>query len=541
MGFSDIGCYGGEIDTPNLNALAANGLRFTQFYNTARCSPSRASLLTGLHPHQVGVGILTAYDGPDGYEGHLNHNGVTSAEVLRKAGYGTYMSGKWHLTRNDDLYNPDDDTWPCKRGFDHHFGTLCGAGNYFSPRTIQRDGRVIEQEVRDDPDFYYTDAISDQAVAYIEGHFAATPDRPFFQYVAYTAPHWPLHAKPQDIAKYRGRFAAGWDALRRERLQRMIAMGLIDPAWKLTDRDPEVPAWENVEHKSWEERRMEVYAAQVDCMDQGIGRILACLRRLGQLDNTLVIFLADNGGCAEELEGEWARQLARRHTNEIASGSTTPNGRPVQYGNDPDVMPGDESTYQSYGVPWANLSNTPFRLYKHWTHEGGIATPFIVHWPKGLAAKGEWRRQPAQLTDVMATILDVTGAAYPAEHDGHAILPCEGQSLAPVFAGGDRDVTLFFEHEGNAAVRRGRWKLVKNFPGSPTGRRSGGRPATPSPWELYDVGADRTEMHDLAGEHPQVVEELAAAWDAWAGRCGVIPRERILDIQKAWRERQAGG
>ncbi|MFW6154358.1 MAG: arylsulfatase [Planctomycetota bacterium] len=535
MGFSDIGCYGGEVDTPNLNALADNGLRFTQFYNTARCSPSRASLLTGLHPHQVGVGILTAYDGPEGYEGHLNRSGATIAEVLKASGYGTSMSGKWHLTRNDDLYDVDDDSHPRKRGFDHHFGTLCGAGSFFSPRTIQRDGELIEQEVRDDPGFYYTDAISDQAVAYIEEHFEKTPDRPFFQYVAYTAPHWPLHAKPDDIAKYEGRFADGWDTLREQRIERMVDMGLIDPSWKLTPRDPEVPAWDDAEHKAWEQRRMEVYAAQIDCMDQGIGRILDSLRRLGQLDNTLVIFLADNGGCAEELAGEWARRLAERN-REITSGNVTPNGQPIRYGNDPDVMPCDDSTYQSYGVPWANLSNTPFRLYKHWTHEGGIATPFIVHWPKGLAATGELRHQPAQLTDVMATVLEVTGAAYPETHEGHAILPLEGQSLTPLFENQDRDVTLFFEHEGNAAVRRGRLKLVKNFSGSPTGKRSGGRPATPSPWELYDIETDRTELNDLAADHPEVVEALATSWEDWATRCGVIPRERILEIQRKRRE-----
>ncbi|HOI54572.1 MAG TPA: arylsulfatase, partial [Phycisphaerae bacterium] len=415
MGYSDLGCYGGEARTPSLDGLAGGGIRFTQFSSTPRCSPSRASLMTGLHPHQVGIGILTGYDGPDGYEGNLNRNGITLAELLRAGGYRTSMSGKWHLMRNDYLADPDCDSRPEHRGFERYFGTLCGAGNYFSPRMIVRDGRFIDDEVRNDPDFYYTDAVSDHAVDFIDRHFRETPGQPFFQYVAYTAPHWPLHAKPADIARYQGRFAAGWDELRRQRLRRMIDLGLIDPAWQLSPRDPAVPAWADAPDKPWHERRMEVYAAQIDCMDQGIGRILDALRRHGQLDNTLVLFLADNGGCAEELSAEWGRQAAGR---EIGTGPCTSDGRPVRYGNDPGVMPGDESTYQSYGVEWANLSNTPFRLYKHWTHEGGIATPLIVHWPAGIAARGELRHQPGQLTDIMATLVDITGIRYPEEFNG---------------------------------------------------------------------------------------------------------------------------
>ncbi|MBN2583670.1 MAG: sulfatase-like hydrolase/transferase, partial [Planctomycetes bacterium] len=217
MGYSDLGCYGGEAETPNLDRLAHGGIRFTQFNNTPRCSPSRASLMTGLHPHQVGVGILTGYDGPDGYEGNLNHNGITMAELLGANGYRTCMSGKWHLVRNDYITDTTCDTWPCRRGFQHYFGTLAGAGNYFSPRTLVRDDHFIDDEARDDPDFYYTDAVSDNAVAFIDRHFGESPDEPLFQYVAYTAPHWPLHAKEADIAKYKGRFADGWDVLRRKR------------------------------------------------------------------------------------------------------------------------------------------------------------------------------------------------------------------------------------------------------------------------------------------------------------------------------------
>ncbi len=534
MGYSDIGCYGGEVDTPNLDRLAAGGLRFTQCNNTPRCSPSRASLMTGLHPHQVGVGILTNYDGPDGYEGNLNHNGVTMAEMLREHGYRTYMSGKWHLVRNDHVYNPESDTWPRKRGFERYFGTLCGAGNYFSPRAIVRDDEIIEQQVHDDPDFYYTEAISDNAAAFIDQHFAESPDQPFFQYVAYTAPHWPLHARPQDIAKYKGRFAGGWDELRRQRLQRMVDMGLLDPQWKLSQRDPGVPQWDEAENKEWEERRMEVYAAQIDSMDQGIGRILQALERNNQLDNTIIIFLADNGGCAEEIQGQWADRM---RDTVSGSGAETPDGRSIQYGNDPRYMPGDESTYQSYGVPWANLSNTPFRMYKHWTHEGGIATPFIVHWPSGIAARGELRHQPAQLVDVMATVVEVTGAQYPQQYNGHAILPLEGQSLVPVFENRQRDITLYFEHEGNAAVRRGKWKLVRNFTAASSAVPGFDEPGQRGDWELYDLEADRTEVHDLADEYPEIVAEMATDYEAWANRCGVIPREELLRAAKAWHQK----
>jgi len=470
--------------------------------------------------------------------GEISAAGHTWSQLLREAGYRTYMSGKWHLTRNDELYNPRADSWPTARGFERHFGTLCGAGNFFSPKTLARDGRIIEEEARNDPDFYYTDAISDHAVQYIDEHFAAHADQPFFQYVAYTAPHWPLHAREEDIAKYRGRFAEGWDTLRTQRLDRMIEMGLINPAWKLTPSDPAMPPWEEAPDKPWEQRRMEVYAAQIDAMDQGIGRIIDALQRHDQLDNTLIIFLSDNGGCAEEILSPWADDFADR----VSGGWThATDGRPIQYGNNPAYMPGDESTYQSYGVAWANLSNTPFRLYKHWTHEGGIATPFIVHWPDGLDARNELRHQPAQLTDVMATLIDITGVDYPAEHAGHPVCPPEGSSLMPVLEDDSPrpDATLFFEHEGNAAVRRGKWKLVRNFTAAVSGRISFNEPGARGDWELYDMDADRSEMHNVVDEHPQLVKEMAEAYEAWANHVGVIPRDQLLAAAKAWCEQQA--
>lgn len=513
MGFSDIGCYGGEIETPNLDRLAANGLRYSQFYNTARCSPSRASLLTGLHPHQTGVGILTYDTGPEGYAGDLNRRCVTIAEVLKAADYRTYLSGKWHVAKS--LTEPTE-SWPLQRGFDEFWGTIIGAGSFYHPNTLTHGNDDADHEAKDDPEFFYTDAINDRAAGYIRGHAAEHADTPFFLYVAHTAPHWPLHAHDQDIAKYKGRFDAGWDRLREERLERLVASGLIQPAWTLTDRDPTQPPWTEAERRDWLLRCMEVYAAQIDRMDQGIGRILTALEETGQLDNTLLLFLSDNGGCAEDIPvGVTAREMVDQL---MIAQATTRDGKPVRFGNDRDIMPGAEDTYQSYETAWANLSNTPFRLYKHFIHEGGIATPLIVHWPSGISEPGGLRHGPGQLPDIMATVLEVTGAAYPQRFGGHDILPLEGTSLAPSFeADGVERGPLYWEHEGNAAVRVGRWKLVRRYPG---------------PWELYDMEADRTELHDLATGQPDRVREMAALYESWAARCGVIPREKILELMK---------
>jgi arylsulfatase A-like enzyme len=514
MGFSDIGCYGAEIETPNLDRLALGGLRYSQFYNTARCSPSRASLLTGLHPHQTGIGILTYDTGPEGYAGNLNKNCVTIAEVLKSKNYKSYLSGKWHIAKS--LTEPTD-AWPLQRGFDEFFGTIIGAGSFFNPNTLTRGNDNIEHEAEKNPAFFYTDAISDQAVAFITTHKRGHPDRPFFQYVAYTAPHWPLHAHEEDVAKYKGRFDAGWDKLREERLARLVRSEIIRPYWQLSDRDPTQPPWTEADFRKWRLRCMEVYAAQIDRMDQGIGRIIQALEETDQFENTLIIFLSDNGGCAEDIpEGVTTKELVDEL---MIAKATTRTGEPVRFGKIPTIMPGGEDTYQSYGTAWANLSNTPFRLYKHWVHEGGIATPLIVHWPRGIKQAGGLRHSPGQLPDIMATILEVTGATYPRERDGHAILPCEGESLVPSFASEKVERgPLFWEHEGNAAVRIGKWKLVRNYPG---------------PWELYDMDADRTEMHDLATQHPEKGQQMSELYAAWAERCGVIPREKILELMKA--------
>lgn len=507
MGYSDLGCYGGEVHTPNLNRLASGGLRFTQFYNTARCCPSRASLLTGLHPHQTGVGHMMRDDGLEGYRGDLNDHCVTIAEVLKSAGYATYMSGKWHITRYITPDGPKH-SWPSQRGFDCYYGIITGAANYWKPNTLSRDNDPIAHDEL--PEGYFlTDAISDEAAAFIRDHVRERPDQPFFTYVAYTAPHWPLHAHEEDIARYEGRFAAGWDQLREERLLRMREMGILDETWALSDRDPTQPPWQDAPHKTWNQPRMEVYAAQIDRMDQGIGRVVQALEEAQQLGNTLILFLSDNGGCAEELRGP-----AHRAQNGAIITATTHDGKPVYRGNDPAILPGPETTYQSYGVPWANLSNTPFREYKHWVHEGGIATPLIVHWPDRIKTSG-LRHQPGQLPDIMATCLEVAEADYPEEYSGNSILPLEGASLVPIFDGSESDKeALYWEHEGNKAIRRGKWKLVTKYPG---------------PWELYDMEADRTELNDLSAMYPELVKELSGLYQDWADRCSVEPWDQILE------------
>ena len=514
MGFSDIGCYGGEIRTPNLDRLAADGLRFTQFYNTARCCPTRASLLTGLYQHQAGVGHMMSDKGYDGYRGDLNNRCVTIAEVLKQAGYSTYMSGKWHVTKHRGPDGPKYN-WPRQRGFDRFFGTIHGAGSFYDPCSLTRDNTQIPP---DSDDFYYTNAISDNAVRFISEHKSRNKERPFFMYVAYTAPHWPMHALPKDIARYKGRYDKGWDALRAERHKRMTQMGIVESKWKITPRDSGVPPWSEAKDKAWHARRMEVYAAMVDCLDQGVGRIVSELKKSSNFDNTLILFLADNGGCAEgygsrgRIRPDPSKQVTLKpmDKNQLQPDmqpKVTRDGRPVRVGY--GVMPGPADTYIAYGKPWANASNTPFRLYKHWVHEGGIATPLIAHWPARIRAHGELRQQPGHLIDIMATCVETAGAKYPSEYKGNNITPMEGKSLVPAFD--DKPLgprALYWEHEGNRAVRRGKWKLVSKHPGG---------------WELYDLEADRTELNNLAQKYPQKVQQLKAMYESWAARCDVQP------------------
>jgi arylsulfatase len=508
LGFSDPGCYGGEIRTPTIDRLAREGVRLSQFYTSARCSPSRASLLTGLHPQQVGLGILTNDDRPRGYPGSLAAGCITVAEILRGHDYATGLVGKWHLAAS--LGRPSG-AWPLRRGFDRFFGTLSGCGSYYDPPTLTRGEANAESDARD-PAFFYTDAITGEAVRFVDGH--ARTGRPFFLYVAYTAPHWPLHAPDEaEIAAYDGVFDDGWDALRERRLERQLAAGVLGPEAELSDPDLDRPAWADAPHREWQLRRMQVYAAQVERMDRGIGRIVAALEAAAALDNTIVVFLSDNGASPEELP---LVPLEHFRLRADILRDRTREGVPVSIGNDPDVPPGSEATFQSYGRAWANLSNTPFRRYKRWVHEGGICAPAIVRWRSGGLAEGRVIDAPFQLIDILPTLLEATGSSYPAERDGVPIPPVEGHTMLPALRGQEMpESSLYFEHTGNAAVRRGRWKLVREY-----GRS----------WELYDLAADRSELRDLANDRRELAGELAADWDAWSRRVGLIPWEVTLHI-----------
>lgn len=488
LGFSDVGCYGGEISTPNIDRLAKDGLRFTQFYNAARCCPTRASLLTGLHPHQAGIHHMVDNKKLPLEKRQLSRSAVTIAEVLRASGYRTAMAGKWHVCPVPAL----ETNGPMQRGFEKFYGIIHGAASFYEPVTLRHD----HQEVKPSgTNYLLTDAIGEYAVSYLRT-FSRAAD-PFFLYVAFTAPHWPLHAPAEHAAKYTNLYHRGWDTLRRERHQRQVQMGIVDRNTALTPRDSRVPPWNEVTNQAWEVSRMAVYAAQVERMDRAIGDIVKALQDSGKLNNTLILFLSDNGACAEILGPK---------QNALHVPKTSPTGGPMRLGNDPSIVPGPADTYASYGIGWANLGSTPFRSYKHWVHEGGIATPLIVHWPASIRRAG-LRHEPSQLTDIMATCLDVAGATYPREFNGNRIQPLEGISLTAVFKGRRLDERpLFWEHEGNRAVRNGRWKLVSRYPHN---------------WELYDLRKDRSETMDVAATKPEITASLAALYNQWQARIGV--------------------
>jgi arylsulfatase len=495
MGYSDIGCYGGEVETPNIDQLASSGVRFTQMYNTARCCPTRASLLTGLYSHQAGIGRMVGNLGKPAYQGFLNDNCVTIAEVLRTAGYRTLMAGKWHV-------GEERPHWPTERGFDRYYGLISGGSNYFSldpGRTMALDGEPTKAE---GDDFYITDAFTDYALRFMDDR---KPGQPFFLYLPYTAPHWPLHAPDADIRKYKDRYRMGWDQLRRERHARMIKMGIIEERWAMSPRHPKAPAWAEVKEKDWEAHRMAVYAAQIDRMDHNIGRVLRKLREKGEEDNTLVIFLADNGGCAEGID---------QNFRGLAGKVKTMGGRTVRYGNVPSVWPGPADTFASYGLPWANASNTPFRMYKAVVHEGGIATPLVARCPGRTASRNRVVDQVGHVIDLMPTCLDAAGATYPRTYRGKTVQAMEGESLLRAFSGTSfrRRSPLYWEHYGNRAVRDGDWKLVA---------------LKDAPWELYDLAADRTELRDLAQAEPGRTSRMERMYEAWAKRCGVLTDEKL--------------
>ncbi len=445
MGFADLGCYGSEIQTPHIDRLASQGLRFTQFYNTAKCHSSRACLLTGCYAAEVGESAIT--------------NSVTIAEVLRKQGYTTLMTGKWHLKDH-----------PMDRGFDRYFGHLSGATNFFTgDNTFYLDREKFKVP---DTGFYTTNANTDYAIQFLDKE--VKPGKPFFLYLAYNAPHYPLQALPQDIEKYRGRYMAGWDALRKARHARQIKMVLVKPELGLTPRDETVPAWDTLSQaeKQEEDLTFAVYAAMIDCVDQNIGRLRAQLKKMGAADNTLLLFVSDNGGC------------------------------PFQRTKTPEIPPGPAESYWTYHRGWAQVSNVPFRLYKQNQHEGGISTPLIAYWPGGSIKPNTMTDQPGHLIDFMATALELSGGTYPKTHRGEPVRPLRGKSLVPVLKGGTREPheAIYFKFNKYKGLRAGPWKIAWEK----------------GPWELYHIESDRCELNNLADQHPEILETLALRYEAWA-------------------------
>ena len=488
MGFSDIGCFGSEIDTPNLDRLAAMGMRSSQWYNNPRCCPSRASIMTGLYPHQAGMGMMVSDAGRypySAYAGDLSIQTSTIPEALKKAGYQTAMVGKWHLTSPDP--QGDKHNWPLQRGFDKYWGIIAGASVYWHPYQLVDGNEPLPQV--EDPRFYLTDGFSDHAVGFLTE--MSRSKTPYFLYMAYNACHWPIQAPEETIAKYATRYKDGWDRLREERHAKQAKIGLLDSKWAMSARDPRVPPWQEAEDKEWEMRRMAVYAAMIEHLDRGVGRIMKAVEDAGQMENTLFLFMSDNGGNAEEL-------AARKQ----------PDAHGLVRGNMPDVMPGTANTFQSIGIPWGNCANTPFRLYKHYAHEGGICSPFIACWPTVIQANVV-NTAVGHETDLMPTFLEVAGTTYPASKNGAPLPPLVGESMVPVFEGKTRKRgPIYWEHEGNKAVRDGNWKLVSRYPEG---------------WELYDLEADRTELHDLAAREPERVKQMSAMYFEWAKKVGVQP------------------
>lgn len=515
LGYSDLGCYGSEIHTPNLDKLAENGLRFTRFYNASRSCPTRASLLTGLYQHQAGIGRMTFNQNLPGYRGQLTENGVTIAEALKDAGYNTSMVGKWHIAETplkkdqrdwlnhqvfyDDF--ADKKCYPVNRGFDKYHGVIYGVVDYFDPFSLV-DGETPVNQVPED--YYITQALSDTAVSYVN-QFAHS-DKPFFMHLAYTAPHWPLHALPEDIAKYENVYKVGWDKIREERYKRMKELKIFGDSDNFLSPRHFQDAWEENKTREWDARAMAVHAAMIDRLDQGIGQLTATLEKNGELDNTLILFMSDNGCSSEDCQNYSPGENDRP--------DMTRKGEPMIYPKNKEVMPGPQTTYAGLGAKWANVANTPFRFWKAKSYEGGICTPMIAYWPKGIKKeKGKVTAEMGHVIDIMATCLDLAKAEYPTEYNGNKIIPLEGKSLVPVFKKGKREghQYLGFEHfHERAFMDNYGWKIVKQS----------GKKAV---WELYNLNEDRSELNNLAAKYPERVKELEAQYKIWAERCLVVP------------------
>ena len=516
LGYSDLGCYGGEIETPNLDYLAANGLRFRSFYNTSRCCPTRASLLTGLYSQQAGIGEMTTDRHQPGYRGYLTENTVTLAEVLKNAGYHTGMTGKWHVsntleqpTQQEQLkwlnhqaahpYFSPVEQYPVSRGFEKYYGNIFGVVDFFDPFSLVNGTKAVSNVPAG---YYHTDAINDTAVSYIREF--SKDDQPFFLYVAQTAPHWPLQALPEDIKKYEETYRAGWDVIREARYKRMVEKGLINPATtKLSPRFNHKLTWENNPDKEWDAMAMAVHAAMIDRMDKGIGRIINTLKETGELDNTLIIFLSDNGASPED---------CARYGPGFDRPGETRNGEKIAYPVNKEVMPGDQKVFASIGARWANVANTPYQYAKAQSYEGGIRTPMIAFWPKGIQSKGGFTDRPGHVMDFMPTVLELANAHYPKTFNKHAITPFTGRSLLPVLTGSGRSEPMVFynEHFRARYIRNAEWKLVSLD--------------TDTTWRLYRINEDETELTNLSAQHPDIVNKMAIQWREWAVTHQVYPK-----------------
>ena len=517
LGYSDLGCYGGEIPTPSIDRIAKGGVRFSDFYNSARCCPSRASLMTGLHPHQAGVGDMTtgmpdSSRGP-AYTGHILPNCSTVAEMLAGAGYSTWMVGKWHLG------NPG----PIARGFQNYYGFR----NFVSHSETQWDPSKYErlpsgsrpELAYPDGGFYATDVFTDYALEFLKQarqQKTGAGSKPWFLYLAHSSPHFPIHAPRSSIEKFMPLYRRGWDALRNERFARMKKLGLIPGNTTLPPRELvpvdrsdiangfpglQNPAWDSLPDDRREDlaRRMATFAAMVDHIDQGVGRLIEDLKRNGELARTIILFLSDNGACYEW--GPFGFDGGSRQGK-----TTLHTGAELE-------QTGQRDSFQSYGSAWANLGNTPLKLYKHFCHEGGISSPLIVHWPAGFTRSGDWIADPAHIMDITPTLLDAAGISQPTQRNGQPAIPIEGISLLPALEGRKLpERGLSFEHQEARALRRGDWKIA-------WGKRMPAKPA----WELYNLKTDRSEQHDLARQYPDRVAKLAGEWLAWAQRVKVHP------------------
>lgn len=515
MGYSDLGCYGSEIQTPNLDYLAANGVRFTQFYNNGRCCPTRASLLTGLYPHQAGIGEMTTPGGQPGYQGFLASNTVTLAEVLKSAGYNTGMTGKWHVAERYDRVREEQLKWtshqqnfgafadsaqvPTARGFDEYYGNIWGVVDYFDPFALVSGNKQVMSVP---PNYYHTDALADSSVAFIDRF--SNEDKPFFLYVAHTAPHWPLHALPEDIARYEEMYKSGWEVLRKNRYNRMIELGVFDSTklellpWMLPNKQ-----WATNPDSVWDAHAMAVHAAMVDRMDKGIGRIIERLRERNELDNTLILFLSDNGA---------SQETPLNPGEGIAA--TTRDGREVKFPRtkSENNLAGPQDVYGSLGMAWAHALNSPFKYWKSKMFEGGIGTPMIAHWPEAIQQPNSINTSVGHVIDFMATCTELAGIEYPQTYKGQTITPLQGKSLVGTLRTNttlNRDY-VFWEHFGSKALRQGKWKLVQLD--------------NQSPWQLYDLEKDRAELVDLSLEFPEQVENMKTLWEKLAKEKLVYPK-----------------